>query len=87
MKAFATHVLHGSYPHYKPGAQLDEDDDLPTLLRRSRKLPGRILTVRTADGRHMSHRANAPTSSAGTLPDETTDASALDSIEDVRVDA
>lgn len=70
MRAFATYVV-GKATRVKTGlgwkhvvttgALLDEDDDLPALLRRGRKLPGRLVFVRTADGVQMGHRLTAPT--------------------------
>jgi hypothetical protein len=67
VKAFATYVVGkvtrtgaGNLKGIVKGALLDEDDDLPALLARGRSLPGRTVTVRTADDVTMSRRLTSP---------------------------
>lgn len=91
MKAFASYVV-GKATRVKTGlgwkhivatgALLDEDDDLAELLRRGRKLPGRLVFVRTADGAQMGHRLTAPTETLR-VPEYVDDVD--DDAEDIRV--
>lgn len=90
MRAFATYVV-GKATRVKTGlgwkhvvttgALLDEDDDLAELLRRGRKLPGRLVFVRTADGVRMAHRLTSPGVALRVIDDiDETESEGVDSV-------
>lgn len=60
----ATRVASGTLISHDSSKPLDADDDPCALLERARKLPGRIVVIRTSDGARIAARLTAP----GALP-------------------
>lgn len=56
----STRVARGVLISHDSSRPLDTDDDPCALLARTRKLPGRIVVIRTSDGARIAARLASP---------------------------